>query len=306
MMDVNKQIVQATWIGIIANIILTLLKGAFGFIANSKALLADALHSASDIVGSVVILFGVKVAIKPPDEEHPYGHGKAETIASIIVAFLLILVGVEITISAIKSMFQGNIAIPKMSALIIIAISIVAKEALFQYKYRLGKRVNSIALISEAWHHRSDAFSSIAALIGIAATLIGNHYDISFLLYADAVASIAVAAIVIRMGYALAKESSIMMMEQVLDEQQIAQFEQTITGVAGVRKVDKVYARTHGRYVVLDVRLSVDANLTVEEGHMISKQVKRSLITNHNNIQDAIIHLNPYATCSEDIACKLV
>lgn len=293
-MDVNKQIVRATWIGIIANIFLTILKGVFGFLANSKALLADALHSASDIVGSIVILFGVKVAVKPPDEEHPYGHGKAETIASIIVAFLLILVGVEISISAVKSIISGEVVIPKPTALVIIVISIVIKEALFQYKYRLGKRVNSIALISEAWHHRSDAFSSIAALIGIAASIIGNRFDIGFLVYSDAIASIAVAFIVIKMGYSLAKESSLMMMEQVLDPSHVAQFEATIYHNPNVRKVDKIYARTHGRYVVLDVRISVDADLTVEQGHTITKEVKQALILEHEDVHDAIIHLNPY------------
>lgn len=294
MANENKQIITATWIGIVVNIFLTILKGVFGVISNSKALIADALHSASDIVGSIVILFGVKVAIKPPDAEHPYGHGKAENIASIIVALLLIMVGVEISISAIKNIYSGEVVVPKNIALVIIVISILVKEALFQYKYRLGKRVNSIALISEAWHHRSDAISSLAALVGIALSIFGKKIGVDYFIYADAIASIAVAVIIVKMGYTLAKESSVMMMEKVLDHEASTMYEETIANVAGVLRVDKVYARTHGRYVVLDVRLSVDPQISVEDGHTIGKHVKKSLLENHADVKDAIIHLNPY------------
>src|SRR5699024_5580362 len=136
--------------------------GIGGLIAGSKALLADALHSASDVAGSVVVLFAVKIAHKPPDKEHPYGHGKAENIASIIVSLLLIIVGIEISISSIK-MFFGNVPVaPGNLAFIILVVSIRIKEVLFHYKSRFGKKYNSPALLSEAWHHRSHAISSLA------------------------------------------------------------------------------------------------------------------------------------------------
>src|SRR5690625_1562099 len=169
----TRPIIVATWVGIIVNIFLAIIKAIGGIVSGSRALIADALHSTTDIIGSVVILFAVKIANKPPDEEHPYGHGKAENIASIIVALLLIIVGVEISISSIKVFFGETPSSPGLIALIIIIISIVIKEALFHYKYYLGKKYQSTALISEAWHHRSDSLSSFAALLGIVAAMVG-------------------------------------------------------------------------------------------------------------------------------------
>ena len=201
----TRSIIVATWVGIIVNTLLAILKGIGGVLSGSKALLADALHSASDIVGSIVILFAVKVAVKPPDEEHPYGHGKAENVGSIIIALLLIVVGIEISISSAKVFFGELPTAPGKLALIIIIISILVKEALFYYKLYLGKKHSSTALISEAWHHRSDSLSSLAALIGVGAAMLGEFLGWSFLVYSDAVAGIVVSIIVIKIGYQLAK-----------------------------------------------------------------------------------------------------
>src|SRR5699024_772222 len=169
----QQAIVKATWIGIIVNIFLAILKAVGGILSGSRALIADALHSASDIAGSIVVLLAVKISNKPPDAEHPYGHGKAENIASIIVALLLILVGIEITLSSAKVFFGDIPAAPGKLALVILAASILIKEILFQYKIRLGKKYKRTALVSEAWHHRSDALSSLAALTGVGLALIG-------------------------------------------------------------------------------------------------------------------------------------
>ncbi len=289
-----RPIIVATWIGIIVNTLLALFKGIGGWLTGSRALLADALHSASDIVGSVVILFAVKIANKPPDEEHPYGHGKAENIASIIVALLLIVVGVEISISSIKIFFGETPSSPGLIALIIIIISIVIKEALFHYKYFLGKKYQSTALISEAWHHRSDSLSSFAALLGIVAAMVGEAYHLAWLLYGDAVASIIVSFIVIKVGFSLAKESSLIMMEKVLSHHETERFMNTVNEIDGVLRIDQMYARTHGRYVVIDIKVSVDPDISVKEGHDIAKKVKDSLIANHHDIEDVLVHINPY------------
>lgn len=284
----------ATWIGIIANTFLTILKGIGGFISGSRALLADALHSASDIAGSIVVLFGIKIAHKPPDKEHPYGHGKAENIASIIVAFLLIIVGIQISVSSIK-VFWGEIpAAPGTVALIIIIISIVLKEILFYYKYYLGKKYRSSALTAEAWHHRSDSLSSLAALIGIGGALLGDHFDIDFLLYADAAAGIVVSLIVIKVGYNLAKESSLVVMEKVLDKDEIKLYNDTVAGISGVLRIDQMLARTHGAYVVIDIKISVDPKITVREGHDIAVEVKDRLIDQYKEVEDVLVHINPY------------
>ncbi len=290
----SRPIIIATWVGIIANALLTVMKGIGGVIAGSRALLADAVHSASDIAGSIVVLFGVKIAIKPPDEEHPYGHGKAENIASIIVALLLLVVGIEISISSIKTFFGETPSAPRKLALIIIIISILVKEALFHYKHYLGKKYTSSALISEAWHHRSDSLSSFAALLGIGSAMLGEYYHLPFLIYGDAIAGIIVSLIVIKVGYDLAKESSNIMMEKVLDKKDAMNYRQTVKEINGVLHIDQMYARTHGSYVVIDIKVSVDSELTVKAGHDIAKEIKQTLLTKYNDIEDVLVHINPY------------
>lgn len=294
MRTTEKNIVLATWIGIIVNIILTILKAVGGFISGSRALLADALHSASDIVSSVVILFAVKIANKPPDKEHPYGHGKAENIASIIVALLLIVVGIEISISSIKVFFGEVPKAPTGIALIIVGISIVLKEGLFQYKIRVGKKYKSTALISDAWHHRSDSLSSMAALLGIGAAMLGEKMDIPFLVFGDAFAGIVVSLIVIKVGYGLAKDSSNIMMEKVLPKEDITHFYKTVENVHGTMRIDQFYARTHGSYVIIDIKCSVDPTISVREGHEIARQIKLALLNNHSDIEDVLVHINPF------------
>jgi len=290
----TRPIIVATWIGIIINVLLTILKGIGGFISGSRALLADALHSASDIVSSVVILFAVKIANKPPDEEHPYGHGKAENVAAIIVALLLIVVGIEISISSIKIFFGERPSAPGSIALVIIIISIILKEGLFHYKYYVGKKYRSSALISDAWHHRSDSLSSIAALIGVGGAILGEKFNVPLLVYGDAAAGVIVSIIVIKIGYDLAKESSLIMMEKVLAKEDIQEFKKTVRSVEGVLRIDQMLARTHGSYVIIDIKISVDPNITVKEGHDIARNVKQILLKEHDDIEDVLVHVNPY------------
>ncbi len=294
MKENTKQIYRATWIGIFANLFLAIIKGIGGVLSGSKALIADALHSASDIVSSVVILFAVRISNKPPDKEHPYGHGKAENVASIIVALLLIVVGIEISITSAKIFFGETPVAPSSLALIIIIISIVLKEILFQYKIRLGRKYNSTALISDAWHHRSDSLSSIAVLIGVGTAILGEKFNLPILIYGDAVAGIIVSIIVIKVGYDLAKESSIVILEKVLNDKDVKKYQKTILSIKGINHVDELLARTHGSYVIIDLKVGVDSNLNVREGHDIGKSAKTTLMKNHPEVSDVFVHINPY------------
>jgi len=191
---------------VVGNIILAGLKWGGGIYANSKALVADAVHSASDVVGSLAVYIGLKAAKAPPDEDHSYGHGKAESIAAIIVAVLLMLVGVEIGRSSFEAFFHP-IGPPKSVAIVAVVVSIIVKEGMFRYKYKLGKQLNSDALIVNAYEHRSDFYSSIAALIGISAAVLSGIFGIGWLEYADPVTGLLVAFLVIRMVWKLGKES---------------------------------------------------------------------------------------------------
>ncbi|QGG48822.1 cation diffusion facilitator transporter family protein [Heliorestis convoluta] len=296
-----KQAEFATWVGIVLNGLLAVMKGIVGWLSGSRALIADAAHSASDVAGSVAVLAGLKTAQKPPDANHPYGHGKAENVATIVVAVLLIVVGIEIAIESTKVFFGEVPKAPKGYALVAIVISILVKELLFQYKHRLAKKINSSALQAEAWHHRSDALSSIAAFVGVLGAVIGQQYNYPILIYFDPLAGLLVSVLVIKIGYTLAKESGLIMMEQVLEPEETEPFLETVHTVSGVSRVDELFARTHGHYIVIDIKVSVDPDLSVEEGHSISKNVKNALLEKHKNIRKVFVHINPYRETQDGI-----
>ena len=290
-----KQAQRATIIGIIVNIILTIIKGVGGIMGNSRALIADAAHSASDVVSSIAVYIGVRAAQKPPDREHPYGHGKSENVATLIVAILLVVVGFEIMYNSISSIWSDTTnEVTSMIVLYIIIFSLIVKEILFQYKFRLGTRINSPALIADAWHHRTDAISSAVALVGVGLTLIGARYDISYLEFFDPIAGAVIAVIIMYMGFQLAKEAVSMTLEVVLNEREAAGLMDTAMSVDKVVQVDALSARSHGSYVIVDIKISVDASITVEDGHRIGRNVKQQLIRKHDIVRDVNVHVNPY------------
>ena len=284
----------AAWVGIVGNLILAALKAVVGYISGSKALIADAAHSASDVAGSFAVLIGLKAAKKPPDEDHPYGHGKAEPIAAIIVSILLILVGIEIGIRSAQTMYDGVETAPHWYAIVMVLVSILIKEVLFQYKYRLGKKLNSQALLANAWEHRSDAYSSLAALVGIGGALLGGYLGQSWLYYLDPLAGIIVSLFVIHMGYRLVMEAIHNTMDHVLHEEDTVEMRRTIERVPGVIAIDDLRAREHGHYVIVDVKIAVNPKITVSDGHDIGKEVKHRLIHEHARVSDVFVHINPY------------
>ncbi|WP_031548758.1 cation diffusion facilitator family transporter [Salinicoccus luteus] len=285
----------ATMIGIAVNLLLAVLKAVGGILGNSRALVADAAHSASDVVSSIAVLVGIRAAQKPPDSEHPYGHGKSENVATLIVAILLVVVGFEIIYNAIVSLMAGTAQnYTTMIALYIIIFSIIVKEVLFQYKYRLGTKIKSPALIADAWHHRSDAISSVVALVGIGLSIIGTAYGIPYLGYLDPIASAIIALIIMYMGYQLAKEAVSMTLEVVLNEDETREMRETVVEINKVRQIDRLIARSHGSYVIIDIKISVDADITVEEGHHVARIVKQTLLKNHEEVKDVNVHVNPY------------
>lgn len=282
----------AAMIGVVGNIVLAALKWGVGIYANSKALVADAVHSASDVAGSLAVYIGLRAAKQPPDEDHPYGHGKAESIAAIIVAVLLFLVGIEIGKSSFESFFHP-IEAPKAIAIVAVLISIIVKELMFRYKYRLGKQLSSDALIVNAYEHRSDVYSSIAALVGIGAAVIGDYIGIEWLEYGDPVAGIVVSAMVLRMAWSLGKESIHNTLDHVLHEEDTVELRKIVETVPEVKNIDELHAREHGHYVIIDIKISVDPHMTVEQGHKVGKAVKKKLME-QKNVENVFVHINPY------------
>jgi cation diffusion facilitator family transporter len=246
----------------------------------------------------VAVLIGIRAAKMPPDEDHPYGHGKAETVTAIIVAVLLFIVGLEIAINAGKSFFEP-IAVPGTVAIYAVIFSIIVKELMFRYKIHLGKKYRSDALITDAWHHRSDVFSSIAALIGIGASIFGGMADIPWLVYADPLAGLFVAVLIIKMAWKLGSEAIHNTLDHVLHEEDTVEMEKMARGVPGVMAVNELLAREHGHYVIVDIKIAVNPHITVEEGHTIGKQVKKKLMED-DYVQDVRIHINPYSEEESD------
>ena len=164
---------------------------------------------------------------------------------------------------------------------------------LFHYKHWLGKKYNSTALISEAWHHRSDALSSLAALAGVGMALLGERFGIALLIYGDAIAGIAVSIIVIKVGYNLAKDSFNVVLEKVLNDAESEKYIQTVQSIDGVIKIDQLLARTHGSYVVIDLKVSVNSMITVKKGHDIAANIKQTLLDTYVEVGDVLVHINP-------------
>lgn len=283
----------AVWVGIVANLILAIIKGTVGWLGNSRALIADAAHSASDVVGSLAVLVGLKAAQLPPDRDHPYGHGKAESIAAIIVTVILFLVGLQIGYGSFQAMFEPAIT-PSIWAVYAAAFSIVTKEILFQYKYRLGKKLKSDALIINAWDHRTDVLSSIAALVGIGGAVLGGRIGVEWMVYLDPMAGIVVSLYVMKIAWSLGGESIHNTMDHVMHAEDAQELHDTASGVEGVIHIDSLHAREHGHYVIVDIKLSVDPQITVAEGHRIGKEVKEKLKSEYTYVQDVLIHINPY------------
>lgn len=281
------------WIGIIGNLSLALLKGFIGWFANSKALLADALHTASDAASSFAVLSGLRAAKMPPDEDHPYGHEKAGAIASVIVSVLIFIVGVEIGISAIKSLYNGVDMPPKGYALIIV-ISIVLSEVLFQYKIRLGIKMSAHALITNARSHKYGVYSSLVALAGVGGAYLGKLFGLNYFYYLDPLASLIVSLLILRMGYQLLMNSIYCTSNHMVIKEDEDVLLQTVQRVNGVITVEDLRIKEHGHYVIVNVKISVNPRIMVMEGNEIAKDVKGRLMDRFLHISDVIIHVYPY------------
>lgn len=286
-------------IGIIGNLILAVLKWVIGVYANSRALVADAVNSASDVAGSLAVFIGLRAAKQPPDEDHPYGHGKAESIAAIIVAVLLVLVGFEIGKSSFQAFFQP-IEAPKLIALVAVIVSIVIKETMFRYTFSMGKKLNSDALIVTAYDHRSDVYSSLAALVGIGCAILGEKLAIGWLVYADPVAGLFVSILILKLAWKLGSESIHNALDHVLHEEDTIELRKIVESIPEVKKIDELHAREHGHYVIIDLKISVDPHITVEEGHRVGKKVKQKLME-ERHVENVFVHINPYNPDNSDI-----
>jgi len=276
-----------TLIGLITNIALATFKlfaGIFGF---SYAMIADAIHSMSDCLATGTVYVGLRIGERPPDESHPYGHANAESIAAFLVALIILATGVFVGVSAVHLIAHRHLETPATIALAAAAISIVVKEGLFRYTLKVGKRNNSPAVITNAWHHRSDAYSSVAALAGILGARLAFQY-------LDPIAGLVVSAFIVKMSFPLLRSNIGILMDERPEPAFLDSVKATVLKVGGVRAIDSIKVHRRGSTFTIDVEVAVDSNLTVEQGHQVASKVRNNLQNKIKHVQDVMVHVNPY------------
>jgi len=271
------------------------MKTSIGLTGHSIALVADGVHTLSDTLTSVAVWVGLRVARRPADDSHPYGHGKAEPIAGKVVAIALFLVAGTIAYDSVKAIvayFSGTAELGSPSALTLYAalLSILVKELLYQYQVRVGRKVGSVALVADAWHHRSDAFSSAAVSVGIAAAALGGpkwHW-------ADEGAALVVAAFIAWIAWDLFKQSAAGLMDTLASDDMEDEIRSVARSVEGVLGVEKTFARRSGLNILVDIHVEVDPEMTVERSHEIASEVTRKLTETIPRVTHALVHIEPY------------
>ena len=285
----QKIATRVSLVSVVGNIILTAFKFFAGIFAHSQVMISDAVHSASDVISSLIVIVGVKISGRDADDDHPYGHERFECVAAVILAAILVIVGGSIGIKAVKSIIDGSyreMVLPGMLALIASIVSIVAKFAMFLYTQIHAKRINSTALKAEAWHHLSDSLSSVGALIGIAGARLGAPI-------LEPVASIVICLLILKAAFDIFRSA----IDQMVDKSCSAETEQKIRDCVmqqkGVICVDMLQTRMFGNRIYVDVEIGVDKSLTIEEGHEIAEQVHNALELNFASVKHVMVHVNP-------------
>jgi cation diffusion facilitator family transporter len=278
---------KAAAVGAITNSVLAVLKILFGWLGHSQSLIADGIHSLSDLLTDALVLFTARHASEAPDEEHPYGHGRFETVGTLVLGSLLVTVGVGIIWDAVNRLFAPEALLkPETMTLYVAAFSILANEALFFYTRHLAGLINSDLLRANAWHHRSDSVSSIVVLVGIGGTILG-------LPYLDAIAAVLVGLMVVKIGWELGWQAIQELADAGLEEESLAEIHRVIGGVSGVNSVHMLRTRKLGGHALADVHVQVDPWLSVSEGHRIAEVVQYGLIDRVDVLEDVTVHIDP-------------
>lgn len=275
-----------TWLAITINILLTLLKIIFGIVGHSQALIADGLHSLSDLLVGIMTLIGAKYSTQPPDLRHPYGHGRIETLVTIFGGGLLLLMAIGLLIDVQRRLWEPALLLQPTSISLAAAIlSIAIKEAIYQYTIYVAKLVHSPMLRANAWHHRSDAISSLIVFIGVGGSMLG-------LLWLDAVATIAISFMIGYIGLSLILPGIYELIDTGLAEEQLMEIQKIALSVNEVRGLHQLRTRKMGISVLVDLHILVDPRLSVSEGHKISNAVRTRLMTNMPEVTEVLVHID--------------
>jgi cation diffusion facilitator family transporter len=283
-----KRSLRATFLGLAVNVTLTVAKFLAGSLGHSQALIADAVESLADIFSSMIVWRGLVVAETPPDEDHPYGHGKAEPLAAALVSVMLLVAAGSIAFNALHSLNEPRIA-PSPWTLIILIVVIGAKETLFRFVLRESETVSSSAVETDAWHHRSDAITSAAAFLGISISLVGGKDYAA----ADNWAAVTAAAVIAWNGWRLLRPAFNELMDRSPDRELIEKIRTVAGTIPGVDGVEKCFVRKMGYQFFVDMHLEVDPQMTVENSHRIGHEVKNKIRAQIPSVRDVLIHIEP-------------
>lgn len=281
--------IRSAIFGIIVNVLFAMTKGIAGVIGNSYALIADAVESALDIFSSVAVLGGLKIAAIPPDRNHPYGHGKAEPLAAIVIALVLMATAIALTAGSIREILTVSDRVPEVFTLYVLVVVVIIKEGLFRFVIRVGQKTDSTAVQADAWHHRSDALTSLAAFFGILIAVIGGKGYES----ADDWAALFAAGIILVNAYRIFRPALDEVMDATPSPELESEVRQKASTVKGVRGLDKCKIRKTGLEYYVDLHVIVDGSMSVRSGHAIAHRVKDELKKFNPMIADVTIHVEP-------------
>ena len=280
---------RVSMVSIVGNIALALGKLLAGIIAHSNAMISDAVHSASDVFSTIVVIIGIRLASKESDKNHPYGHERLECVAAVVLAMVLFITGLGIGMEALKNILSGNyneLQIPGMLALIAAIVSIVSKEAMFWYTKINARRIDSSALMADAWHHRSDAFSSVGALIGIAGARLG--FPIM-----DSIASLVIFVFIIKAAYDIFRDAVDKMVDHSCDDETEKQISDCVMENEAVEGIDLLQTRIFGNKIYVDIEIALDGSLPLQKAHDIAEEVHHDIERKFPKIKHIMVHVNP-------------
>ncbi len=287
--EFERVAMRVSAVSIIANFALTVFKLSAGILAHSGAIISDAIHSASDVFSTVVVIIGIRISRKESDKNHPYGHERLECVAAIVLATILAFTGLGIGYSALRQIAGGdyaNLTVPGRLALVAAAVSILVKEAMYQYTRINARRIDSGALMADAWHHRSDALSSVGALIGIGGARLGFPI-------LDPVASVVICMFIEKAAYEIFMDAVDKMVDKACDEETEAALRECAATQEGVLGVDLLHTRVFGNKIYVDIEICADGEETLRRAHETAERVHDSIEKNFPKVKHIMVHVNP-------------
>lgn len=287
--EFERVAMRVSAVSIIANFALTVFKLSAGILAHSGAIISDAIHSASDVFSTIVVIIGIRISRKESDKNHPYGHERLECVAAIVLATILAFTGLGIGYSALRQIAGGdyaNLTVPGRLALVAAAVSILVKEAMYQYTRINARRIDSGALMADAWHHRSDALSSVGALIGIGGARLGFPI-------LDLVASVVICVFIEKAAYEIFMDAVDKMVDKACDEETEAALRECAATQEGVLGVDLLHTRVFGNKIYVDIEICADGEETLRRAHETAERVHDSIEKNFPKVKHIMVHVNP-------------